>query len=86
MAWRTDRQNAPQGAHEFFIVRVPGLHPARATPFTPQIVQQIEGELFAPDDEINPLLFVSEKGYDHDPETVFMRTNLEWQPFPEDWK
>ncbi|QOG20435.1 hypothetical protein [Bradyrhizobium sp. SEMIA] len=79
-AWRTDFENAPSEAYEFFLVRPRCLHPAKGKPFHPTIVQRIDGEFYTSDNELEPIYFGQNEDDDHP-----LKTTLEWKPLPADW-
>lgn len=79
-AWRTDWENAPTKAHEYFLVRPRGLHPGKGQPFLPTIVQRIDGEFYTTDNELEPVYFGQDESEDHP-----LKTTLEWKPLPADW-
>jgi hypothetical protein len=80
VAWRTDIENAPSEAYDFFLVRPQGNHPGRGGPFHPTIVQRIDGKFYTSDNELDPIYF----GQD-EPDDSPMKTTLEWKPLPADW-
>jgi hypothetical protein len=80
VAWRTDFENAPSEAYEFFLVRPQGTHPGRGGIFHPTIVQRIDGKFYTSDNELDPIYF----GQD-EPDDSPMKTTLEWKPLPADW-
>lgn len=78
--WRTDLENAPSEAYEFFLVRPQGTHPGRGGAFHPTIVQRIDGKFYTSDNELDPIYF----GQD-EPDDSPLKTTLEWKPLPADW-
>lgn len=77
--WRT-MDSAPSGWKNYFFVRPKGLHPGFGEPFLPTLVQQVEGQFYAPDNELDPLYF----GQDEPDDNPF-KAVLEWRPIPADW-
>lgn len=78
--WRDDFENAPTEMHEYFLVRPKGIHPGRGGLFLPTIVQRIDGEFYATDNEVDPIYFGQNEADDHP-----LKTTLEWQPLPSNW-
>lgn len=48
---------APTEEYQFFLIRVKGNHPNFGRPYTPTVVQQIDGEFYTPSDELTPLVW-----------------------------
>ena len=77
--WRTDFENAPTEAYEFFLVRPKGVHPASGKAFHPTIVQRIDGKFYTSTNELEPIYFGQNESDDHP-----LKTTLEWRHFPAD--
>lgn len=80
MTWRSDIENVPTEAGDFFLVRPRGLHPTTGKPFLPTIVQQIDGDLYLPSNEIDKIIFGRDEPCDN-----WRDVDMEWQPLPADW-
>lgn len=78
--WRRDYENAPFEAHDFFVVRQIGIHPGFGEPYLPVIVQQIDGRLYAPENELEALAFGREE-----PTVDWRKADLVWRLLPTDW-
>lgn len=78
--WRRDHDNAPTGERSFFLVRPVYRHQGTSEVCLPSIVQQIDGKLYAPDNEIDPLVFG-----EHEPIDDWRAAGIEWAPLPPEW-
>jgi hypothetical protein len=82
--------SAPTGAHRFFLVRPCGEAPFGGK-YLPSVVQQIDGELFSPENEIDPLVWIKRgteletSGGDgtYQPATRVEDVDLEWRELPD---
>lgn len=79
-SWRSDFENAPSEAYDFFLVRPKGVHPASGKVWHPTIVQRIEGKFYTSTNELEPIYFGQDETDDHP-----LKTTLEWKPLPADW-
>lgn len=73
-------ESAPTGWHNYFFIRPTGLYLASGKPFLPTIVQQVDGQFYESDNELDPVYF----GQD-EPEDSPFKQNLEWRPIPANW-
>lgn len=71
---------APTEAYEYFFVRPVGFHPATGKRYLPSVVHRINGRLYAPDNEIEPLYFGEDEPDNHP-----LYQMLEWRPIPVKW-
>lgn len=68
--------------YDFFLVRCTGTHPARGGKFVPVTAQLIDEHLYAPDNELDPLIF-SHKDDMLRPCVDPFECALEWCEIPE---
>lgn len=64
----------------FFLVRVKGFHPATGKAFVPLVVHMLDRELYAVDNELEPIVFGGFKNDDYVPLTL---DDLEWCELPQ---
>lgn len=67
---------------EFFMVRAKGEHPGRGGKFVPSIVQLIDNQLYAADNELDAIIF-SHKDDFFEPCQDPFECNLEWRELPD---
>ena len=68
--------------YQFFLVRPKGFHPASGKVFVPTVVQLIDGKIYPPDNELEPLIFSHKDDEFHPFDDPFV-CNLEWCELPE---
>ena len=74
--WKS-METAPTGWHNYFLVRVKGINPNRGEKYVPAVVQQVQGDFYFSENELDPIEFGQNM------EHIQPFPGLEWLPLPE---
>lgn len=74
---------SPEGTHNFFLIRPQGIHPASGKKYVPQPVQLIDGQLYTPGNEIDPMTWSLNGDICNGPTNDPYSACLEWMPLPD---